>query len=67
MALFGLAAWPGAWWVFVGAAAMLAMFLGVSIPMMERRSLERRPEYDDVVQRVSRFLPRPPRKATARV
>ena len=67
MALFGLAAWPGAWWVFVGAAAMLAMFLGVSIPMMERRSLERRPEYDDVVQRVSRFLPRPPKKATARV
>ena len=66
MALFGLAAWPGAWWVFVGAAAMLAMFLGVSIPMMERRSLERRPAYGDVVQRVSRFLPWPPGKGASR-
>ncbi|KAA0918946.1 DUF1295 domain-containing protein [Dietzia sp. ANT_WB102] len=62
MGLFGLAAWPGAWWVFVGTAAMLAMFLLVSIPLMEQRSLERRPEYRDVVQRVSLFLPRPPKK-----
>ena len=60
MGLFGLAAWPGAWWVFVGTAAMVAMFLGVSIPMMERRSLERRPDYQRVVDRVSRFVPRPP-------
>lgn len=62
MGLFGLAAWPGAWWVLVGVVAMLAMFLGVSIPMMEQRSLERRPEYRDVMARVSRFLPRPPRR-----
>ena len=43
MALFGVAAAPGqAWWLFAGAAAMLAMFLGASIPMMETRSLQRR-------------------------
>lgn len=60
MGLFGLAAWPGAWWVFVGTAAMVAMFLGVSIPMMERRSLERRPDYQRVIGRVSRFVPWPP-------
>ncbi|MDV8003010.1 DUF1295 domain-containing protein [Rhodococcus sp. IEGM 1408] len=64
MALFGLAAYPGAWWVFVGAAAMVTMFLGVSIPMMEQRSLERRPEYSQVVARVSRFFPRPPKKGS---
>ncbi len=64
-ALFALAAAPGAWWVFVGVIAMLAMFFGASIPMMEQRSLERRPEYADVVRRVSRFLPRPPRKIAA--
>ncbi len=63
--LFGLAAAPGSWWVLLGAAAMLAMFFGASIPMMEQRSLERRPEYADVVRRVSRFVPRPPRKPTA--
>lgn len=65
MALFGFAAHPGSWWVFSGVAAMVAMFLAVSIPMMERRSLERRPDYARVVERVSRFVPRPPRKMPA--
>ena len=32
-----------AWWVCLGALGMLGMFLGGSIPMMETRSLERRP------------------------
>lgn len=62
LALFGVAASPGDWWwLFVGVAAMVAMFLGASIPMMEQRSLERRPEYQAVVDRVSRLVPRPPR------
>lgn len=63
LALFGVAASPAdAWWLFVGAVAMLAMFLGASIPMMETRSLERRPDYQAVVDRVPRFVPRPPGK-----
>jgi steroid 5-alpha reductase family enzyme len=63
LALFGVAASPAdAWWLFVGAAAMLAMFTGASIPMMETRSLHRRPDYQDVVDRVPRFVPRPPRR-----
>jgi len=41
------------------------MFLGASIPMMEERSLTRRPDYQEVVDRVSRFVPRPPRKVRA--
>ncbi|PRC41802.1 hypothetical protein C6A85_000000113765 [Mycobacterium sp. ITM-2017-0098] len=65
LALFGIASAPGSWWLFVGAAAMLAMFLGASIPMMETRSLERRPGYQAVVDRVSRFVPRPPAKVSA--
>lgn len=66
LALFGVAAAPAdAWWLFVGALAMLGMFLGASIPMMEERSLERRPDYQDVVDRVPRFIPRPPQKVTA--
>ena len=44
---------------------MLAMFLGASIPMMEKRSLERRPQYQAVIDRVPRLVPRPPRKAAA--
>ena len=65
MALFGVAAAPvDAWWLFVGAALMLALFLFASIPMMEERSLERRPSYEQVVDRVSRFVPWPPKKAS---
>ncbi|BBZ44278.1 DUF1295 domain-containing protein [Mycobacterium parmense] len=66
LALFGVAAAPAdAWWLFAGAAAMLAMFVGASIPMMERRSLERRPDYQRVIDGVSRFVPMPPRRAAA--
>ncbi len=62
LAVFGLAADPGTWWwIYVGAAAMYAMFQGASIPMMEERSLERRPTYVAVIDRVPRFVPRPPR------
>ncbi|MBM7518966.1 DUF1295 domain-containing protein [Nocardioides nitrophenolicus] len=64
LALFGVAASPGDWWWLpVGGVAMVAMFLGASIPMMERRSLERRPSYQEVVDRVPVLVPRPPRKA----
>ena len=62
LALFGLAASPSeAWWIFAGALGMLAMFMFASIPMMEKRSLERRPDYQEVIDRVSMFLPRPPK------
>ena len=62
LALFGVAASPhDAWWLFAGAVAMLLMFLGASIPMMEERSLERRPDYQDIINRVSKLVPRPPR------
>jgi hypothetical protein len=63
LALFGLAASPrDAWWLFVGVALMVAMFLGASIPLMETRSLERRPQYQYVIDRVPRLVPRPPRR-----
>lgn len=62
LALFGIAAAPHWWWwLFVGVAVMVAMFLGASIPMMEKRSLERRPQYAEVIERVPMLLPRPPR------
>ena len=65
LALFGVAASPDdAWWIFAGTAAMIAMFLGASIPMMEARSLERRPSYQDVIDRVPMLVPRPPRRRT---
>lgn len=62
LALFGLATTPSDWWVVIGAVAMFALFEGASIPMMEERSLARRPGYQDVIDRVPKFVPRPPRR-----
>lgn len=67
LALFGLAASPGDWWfMLLGLVAMTAMFLGASIPMMEERSLARRPSYQDVIDRVPMLVPRPPRRRRRR-
>ena len=58
LALFGLAAVPSAWfWVVPGAVAMLVMFLVASIPMIDKRSVEQRPEYQAHMARVSGFVP----------
>ena len=57
-ALFGIAAVPSAWWwVLPGSVAMLIMFLVASIPMIDKRSVERRPEYEAHMARVSGFVP----------
>ena len=60
--LFGLAADPGTWWwTLIGPVAMTAMFLFASIPMLDQRSLERRPGYAEHMQRVSTLVPWFPR------
>lgn len=63
LALFGLSAYPeGWWWQILGFTSMLIMFLTASIPLMETRSLERRPQYQDIINRVSMLVPLPPKK-----
>ena len=59
---FGLAADPD-WALYAVAAplAMTGMFLGVSIPLLEKRSLERRPGYQQVIDETSMLIPLPPR------
>lgn len=60
--LFGLAAAPDAWpWLIPGALAMTAMFVFASIPLMDKRSLERRPAYADYMRQVSALIPLPPK------
>ncbi len=61
--LFALAADPAWWWTVIGPIAMTAMFLGASIPMMEKRSLARRPAYATYAAEVSLIVPRPPRRS----
>ncbi len=55
--LFAIAAGTGPLWTIAGAAAITALFLFVSIPMLDRRSAERRPEYKEYMRRVSALVP----------
>lgn len=56
--LFVLGAHPDSWWTGIGALAMTAMFLGASIPMAERRSAERRPDWETYKAATPVLIPR---------
>jgi len=55
--LFSVAARPELWWTVLGPSMITAMFVFVSIPMIDARSLERRPEYAEHVEKVSALVP----------
>jgi steroid 5-alpha reductase family enzyme len=55
--LFGLAADPSRWWTLVGPAGITALFLGISVPMMDKRMLSRHPGYAEHIMIRSGFLP----------
>lgn len=45
------------WWALAGPLAITVMFLTVSIPMMEKRMLARRPRFAERQRRVSALVP----------
>ena len=55
--LFGLAGDPSRWWTVVGPLGITALFLGISVPMMDRRMLSHHPEYAAHMERRSAFVP----------
>ncbi len=55
--LFVPLAYPGFWWTIAGPVAILLLFLGISIPLMERHLLARHPTYVEYQRRVSAFVP----------
>jgi steroid 5-alpha reductase family enzyme len=59
--LFGLAAAPTWWWTIAGPVVMVVLFTAVSVPMMDRRSLQRRPAYAEYAARVPALVPLPRR------
>lgn len=60
--LFGCGVSPDDWlWTFAGPASMTILFVFVSIPLLDRRSLERREGYADHMKRVSGLVPLPRR------
>ena len=65
MWLFGLAAQPRWWWTVVGPLGMVFLFAVVSVPMMDRRSVQRRPGYAEHMREVSALLPLKRRRSAA--
>ncbi|MEZ4443211.1 MAG: DUF1295 domain-containing protein [Polyangiaceae bacterium] len=61
LAAFGVAAVGPAWWIFMGPTAITAMFLFISIPLIDGRMLRKRPHYAEHIRRRSRLVPLPPR------
>jgi steroid 5-alpha reductase family enzyme len=55
--LFVPLAYATFWWTIVGPIAILLLFLGVSIPIMERHLLAGHPTYVEYQRRVSVFFP----------
>lgn len=55
--LFVPLAYPTFWWIIVGPVTILLLFLGISIPLMERHLLTGHPTYAEYQRRVSAFFP----------
>lgn len=56
--LFGVAGHPGAWWwTLIGPVSMTALLRGVSVRLMDDRSLARRPGYDVLLRELPAMLP----------
>jgi steroid 5-alpha reductase family enzyme len=60
--LFGLAADTHSWWTIVGPLLISILFFTVSIPLMEKRSRERRPGYSEQTNKISVLIPWFPQK-----
>ena len=57
--LFGFSASSAYWWTIIGPISMTVMFHLASIPMLDQRSLERRPGYEEHMRRVNAVIPWP--------
>jgi steroid 5-alpha reductase family enzyme len=57
--LFALAADPSWWGAIAGAVSITLLFMYLSVPLLDRRSLARRPQYRDHMKRVPALFPSP--------
>lgn len=58
LALFGAAAVPGVWWVWLGPLVMLLLFAGITIRMIETHLAQSKPDYPEYQQQTPMLLPR---------
>lgn len=62
MYVYFVALCPQIWYKGLGFLSIIALFLLVSIPMMEKHNLERRPDYARYRERTSMLVPLPKRR-----
>ena len=55
---FGLAANGGYWWTVAGPLAITALFIFISVPMMDKRNMARRPGYGQHKKDIPALIPR---------
>lgn len=55
--LFVAAVAPAQWWTAAGAVSITALFVGISVPLIDKRMRKSRPDYDEHVRRVSALVP----------
>ena len=60
--LYFVAVCPDIWYKGLGFLSIIALFLSVSIPMMEKHNRERRPDYEEYKAKTSMLLLLPPKK-----
>ncbi len=56
--LFGFAADASSWWMVVGPLGVTGLIAGISVRMIDQRSLARRPGYAEHMKRIPAFFPR---------
>jgi steroid 5-alpha reductase family enzyme len=54
---FAIAAGCSNWWTIAGPVAITVMFIFASIPLIEKRHIQKRPEYRDYMAKTSVLLP----------
>lgn len=55
--LFSLASHPKYWWSVFGPISMVLLFTLISIPMMEKHIIKKRPSYKEYMNRTSPLIP----------
>ncbi|MHA1767520.1 MAG: DUF1295 domain-containing protein [Promethearchaeota archaeon] len=56
--LFGLSADPRYWWFIFGPISITLLFLFISIPMMEKRQMKHKLDYENYKSRVPKLFPK---------
>jgi steroid 5-alpha reductase family enzyme len=59
LALFGLAANPSWWWTLIGASVITALFVFISVPMMDKHMAKRYAGHGDYMRDVPGIVPKP--------